>query len=374
MRVLVLNAGSSSLKASVVDPDRREALASVAVGWGSDASRSAERAGAVEHVLAAVRWHGVDLESLGAVGHRVVHGGTEFRTATLVDDAASSQLESLTALAPLHNGVAVDVLGAARRLLPDLPHVAAFDTAFHATLEPDAFAYPLPWSWHEEWGIRRYGFHGLSVAWAVRRAGELLAQAPTELSIVVAHLGSGCSVTAVDGGRAVATSMGFTPLEGLMMGTRPGSIDPGIMLRLLLDERLDARELEESLNHASGLLGLSGVSGDVREVSAAADAGHERAALALDVFVRRAAEGIAAAATSLSRLEAVVFTGGIGENAARLRARIAGRLSVIGVSPIGDAPTDVDSHLSVPGAQVAVLRVEAREDLVIADEVRRVVG
>jgi acetate kinase len=294
------------------------------------------------------------------------------RDPALIDDAMLAVLDELGTLAPLHNAVALDTIRAVRSLLPDQPQVAAFDTGFHAGLPEDAFVYPLPWPWYADWGIRRYGFHGLSVAWSVRRAGELLGRDPTGLRLVVAHLGSGCSVTAVECGRSMATSMGLTPLEGLAMGTRAGSFDPGIVLRLLREGRMTLAELSDALDHGSGLLGVSGVSGDVREVTDAARAGSDRAELALAIFVRRAAEGIAAAATSLSRVDALVFTGGIGEHAAEVRARIVGRLAPLGIDPIGIDPVTADAVLSAASATPAVLRIEAREDLVIAEAVEKV--
>jgi len=368
LRVLVLNAGSSSLKASAIEVGRRDALAAVAVDWGSDATKVTDREKTVSHALARLA-QATDLTDLAGVGHRVVHGGARFVEPALVDDAVLAELDELSELAPLHNPVAVDTIRAAREHLPGLPHVAVFDTAFHATLSPTGYLYALPYAWYEQWGVRRYGFHGLSVAWSVRRAGELLGRDPADLGLIVAHLGSGCSVTAVEGGKSAWTSMGMTPLEGLMMGTRAGSFDPGVMLKLLRDERLTLDGLSDALDHGSGLLGVSGVSGDVREVEAAAAAGNERAALALQMFVRRTAGYVAAAATSLRRLDAVVFTGGIGEHAADIRADIVGRLKLLGVGPIGDRSVDYDAVLSTAGAQVAVLRIEAREDLVIADAV-----
>ena len=376
-RVLVVNAGSSSLKASLLDvgsrlaePARRDPLAATTVEWGSDATRFTDRratlAAAIDGLL---RDAGADV--IDGVGHRVVHGGERFREPTVVDDDVLADLDEVSQLAPLHNPVAVETVRAARDVLPDVPHVAAFDTAFHVSLEPAAFAYPLPWEWRERWGVRRFGFHGLSVEWSVRRAAELLGRSESELSLVVAHLGSGCSVTAVAGGRSVATSMGLTPLEGLMMGTRAGSIDPGIILRLLAERRLPLEELADVLDHGSGLLGVSGVSGDLREVEAAARAGNERAALAIEMFVRRTAEGIASVASALDGLDAVVFTAGIGENAADVRARIVERLAVLGVAPIPSVAIMDDAILSAPGASPAVLRIDAREDLIIAGVVAR---
>jgi len=369
LRVLVLNAGSSSLKASVIEVGRREPLAATAVAWGSDATRVDDRRTTMTAALARLLT-ATDPADLAGVGHRVVHGGPRFHEPTLIDDAVLVELEGLTELAPLHNPVAVETIRAAREALPNLPHVAAFDTAFHGTLSPTGYLYPLPYEWYEEWGIRRYGFHGLSVEWSVRRAGELLGRRdPAGLGLIVAHLGSGCSVTAVDGGRSVWTSMGLTPLEGLMMGTRAGSFDPGVMLKLLRDGRLSVDELEIALEHGSGLLGVSGLSGDVREVEAAAAAGNKRAALALQMFVRRTAGYIAAASTSLSHLDGIVFTGGIGEHAAGIRAQIVGRLGLLGIEPIVEKAVQQDAVLSAPNSAVAVLRIEAREDLVIADAV-----
>jgi acetate kinase len=314
-----------------------------------------------------------DLAGLAGVGHRVVHGGSRFRQPTPVDDAMLAELDALADLAPLHNPVSVDTIRAARQALPRLPHVAAFDTAFHATLAPTAYVYALPHAWYEKWGVRRYGFHGLSVVWSVRRAAELLERDPAQLGLIVAHLGSGCSVTAVDAGRSVWTSMGMTPLEGLMMGTRAGSFDPGVMLELLRDRRLTLDELADALDHGSGLLGVSGVSGDMREVEAAAATGNERAALAMEMFCRRTAGYIAAAATSLRRIDAIVFTGGIGEHAAGVRALIVGRLGVLGVGPVGAQPVLEDVVLSPSESAVAIVRVEAREDLVIAEAVAEAV-
>jgi acetate kinase len=388
VRVLVLNAGSSSLKASLVEtPDRTVAQAST--GWGSDATAAQDRRGDVSMALERLGLGARDAARLDAVGHRVVHGGDEFRAATLVDDAVVARLRHVSDLAPLHNRVALETVETARALLSDVPHVACFDTAFHATLPEDAWRYPVPAAWRDDWGVRRYGFHGLSVEWAVARAAGLLGREPAGLAVVVAHLGSGCSVTAVRGGRSTDTSMGLTPLEGLMMGTRSGSIDPGILLRLLSERRLTLDELAETLDHRSGLLGVSGRSGDVRELTAAADAGDARATLALRMFARRAAAGIAAASTALPRLDALVFTGGIGEHAASVREDIVRRLAVIGIDPLpapraerartdadrgGAAGEPADARLSDPASRVAVLRVVAREDLVIARQAADAIG
>jgi acetate kinase len=369
-RILVLNAGSSSLKAALIEPPGAT-LGRTDASWGADASRAPDRAAGLRAVLA-----DLDIAADGAatgidaVGYRVVHGGDRFTAPARIDDAVVAGIEAVADLAPLHNGVALETIAAGRALLPQLTHVACFDTAFHATLEPAAFRYPVPERWFAEWGIRRYGFHGLSVAWSVGRAAALLGKPASDLCLVVAHLGSGCSVSAVEAGRSVDTSMGMTPLEGLMMGTRSGSIDPGVPFSLLDRELLDVAAISDELEHASGLLGVSGTTSDMRQLLEAEGEGDEAAALAVAMFVRRAAAGIAAAATALPRLDALVFTGGIGENAAAVRVRIVSHLAVLGLRPL--PPSDAaaaeatDHRLDDGHGPTAVLRIEAREDLVIA--------
>lgn len=367
-RVLVLNAGSSTLKASVLEVSPSAQLGpivpigSVGEAWGSDATRVADR----RRGLAAA------LERLGApevevVGHRVVHGGERFVEPVVADDAVVHALDALSPLAPLHNPVAVETLRTARDLLRGLPHVAVFDTAFHAALPEMRVRYPVPASWRHEHGVRRYGFHGLSVEWAASRAASMLGRPLEELALVVAHLGSGCSVTAVSGGRSVATSMGLTPLEGPMMGTRAGSIDPGVLLHLLR-RGVVVDDLAEALDHGSGLLGVSGVSGDVREVRAAAAGGSADAALALKMFADRVAGWIALIATALDRLDALVFTAGIGEHDGEMRASIVRRLAVLGFDEVAarDVAAAVADDTVLVGGPPAVLRVGAREDVVIA--------
>jgi acetate kinase len=296
----------------------------------------------------------------------VVHGGSRFRSAVRIDERVLKGIEALAEFAPLHNKVAAAAIRAARIALPGMPQVAAFDTAFHATLSEGQFVYPVPWRWTREYGIRRFGFHGLSVEWSTRRASELLRRQPGELGLVVAHLGSGCSVTAVLGGRSVATSMGLTPMEGLMMGTRAGSVDPGILLYMLRTRRAGRRELERALDHESGLVGVSGRAVGMRELEKAAGEGNRRAGLAIDMFVSRAAAGIAAVATALPRLDALVFTGGIGEHSGSVRSAIVRRLGPLGLSALPATDVRNDAVISQSGSTVAVLRVEAREDAVIA--------
>jgi acetate kinase len=372
VRVLVLNPGSSSLKVSVLEPPNRDPLATASIDWGADATRASGRASAVVAVLEELGASGVPVFSIDAVGYRVVHGGQRFTAPTLIDDSVVEEIDELASFAPLHNRIAAQTIRGARRALPEIPHVAAFDTAFHASLPHAGYRYPVPESWFRDWGIRRFGFHGLSVAWSTERAAELLGRSIEELRLVVAHLGSGCSVTAVDGGRSVDTSMGMTPLEGLMMGTRAGSIDPGVILELLRRDRLTLAGLSDVLDHGSGLLGVSG-SADVRELLAAEAKGDQAAALALELFVRRAAAGIAGSSTALPRIDAVIFTGGIGEHSGPIRKRIVDRLAVVGVRDVGDADVREDTVLGKAEDGPAVLRVEAREDVVIAESARAII-
>ena len=361
MRVLVLNPGSATLKATVVAPPDRRHGVDRTEPWTSD-----QAADVVASTIDALLAGGL----VDAVGYRVVHGGDRFTAPTLLDDPAVDAIEALGDLAPLHNPIAATTIRAARARLPDVPHVAAFDTAFHATLPEAAIRYPVPASWRAGSGIRRYGFHGLSVAWSMRRAAELLERPADELALVVAHLGGGCSVTAVDRGRSVDTSMGMTPLEGLMMGTRAGSIDPGIIFRMLRTGRA-AAVIEADLDHRSGLLAVGGTA-DMAELLEREARGDGAAVLAIEMFIRRTAAGIAAATTHLASVDAVVFTGGIGEHAPSVTDRIRDRLHLIG-APRAQTTQDGDTTTrSADGP--ATLRIAAREDLVIADAVVAIIG
>jgi acetate kinase len=330
--ILVANAGSSSLKLSVVgEDDSTTPVASFAEAP-----------------------YGVR-----AVAHRIVHGGERFRDPVLIDDGVRSELEALGDLAPLHNRLEARVIDDARRALPDLPHVAVFDTAFHATIPEEAATYAVPIRWREEWGVRRYGFHGLSVQWAVERVAVP--------RLVVCHLGAGCSITAVENGRSVDTTMGFSPLDGVPMATRSGAVDPAVPLYLIRTGRLDAAAIEEALEEESGLLGLSGVSSRVEELERSSAAG---ARLALAVFVHRLAAAIAAMTVSLGGLDALVFTGGVGEHSAAVRAAVCRRLAFLGV-----ALDETRNEGAVPDAEihagpVRIVVLEAREDVVAARAAR----
>jgi len=361
VRILVLNAGSSNLKASLIEPPKRAPAHERTVDW-VDEGRD-DGSATIREVLDLAGW------PIDAIGHRVVHGGELFTGPTRLGDEVVAAIESLTDLAPLHNPRALATIRATRRILPDVPQVACFDTAFHATLPESARRYPIPDDWTRA-GIRRYGFHGLSVSWSVQRASEMLGRPIEELSLVVAHLGGGCSVTAVDAGRSIDTSMGMTPLEGLMMGTRAGSIDPGILFRRLRDGQ-PVETVESDLDRRSGLLGVGG-SADIRTLLAREAGGDERSTLAVEMFVRRAAMAIAASATNLATVDAIVFTGGIGEHATTVRARICERLHLVRLDG-SELESDGDARLGTSTGP-PVLRIGAREDVVIAGQVADVVG
>jgi acetate kinase len=296
-----------------------------------------------------------------AVAHRVVHGGPRFREPVLIDDEVVGELEAAVELAPLHNAPALAAIREARAALPDLPHVAVFDSAFHATIPAEARTYALPAQVRDEWGIHRYGFHGLSVQWASEQVSVP--------RLVVCHLGGGCSVTAVRDGRSIDTTMGFTPLEGVPMATRPGSVDPGGLL-YLLGHHLTLEELARMLEHESGLLGLSGLSGDVRELEGSDS---ESARLALAVYTYRIAVAVGAMATALGGLDALVFTAGVGEHSAHVRAEVCGRLGHLGVDldPDANEAAQPDVTVSAPASTVQVVVLRAREDVVAARAARR---
>jgi len=306
------------------------------------------------------------------VGHRIVHGGERFRHAVLIDAGVESALRNLIDLAPLHQPKSLAALDAVSAALPNLPAVACFDTAFHASLPEAAATYALPAAWRERWGLRRYGFHGLSHAWVAHRVPVLLDRPAGELRIVSCHLGAGASLCAIRGGRSVDTTMGFTPLEGLVMATRSGSVDPGLVLWLLEHSGMSERALGDALEHESGLTGLAGT-GDMRVVLARAAGGGDRSAeLAIDVYLHRLRAGIAAMAAALGGLDALVFTGGVGEHAATIRAGALDGLEFLGLGIDRDRNLAVsgDVDLSSPGAPARTLVVTAREDLQIAREAR----
>jgi acetate kinase len=358
VRVLVVNTGSSSLKLSVLDRGRPVTSRTVERWQGEDD-------------LDEVRDFLAGAGPVAAVGHRVVHGGPAHDGPALVGDALLAELAALTDLAPLHQPRALAAIAAGARLLPGVPAVACFDTAFHRTLPPAAATYALPAAWNARWGLRRYGFHGLSHAYAVRRAAELAGRPLAALRVLSCHLGAGASLCAVRAGRSVDTTMGFTPLAGLVMATRSGSVDPGMLLWLLAGGELSVAEVTDALEHGSGLAGLSGTSGDLRDVRVARDAGSAEAALAYDVFVHRLVREAGAMVASCGGLDLLVLTGGIGEHAPDVRHALCEGLGHLGVEldAAANAAADADAVLSPAGARVPVAVVTAGEDRQIAREV-----
>jgi acetate kinase len=364
VRVLVVNAGSSSVKLSLLGDDD-EVL--------GEQELAAPRSTVDPHQLRAALDKG--LGDADAVGHRIVHGGERFRRATRIDQDVEVALRQLVELAPLHQPKSLAALDAVSEQLPGVPAVACFDTAFHATLTPAARTYALPAGWRERWGVRRFGFHGLSHAWIARRAPEVLRRSPDRLRIVSCHLGAGASICAIASGRSIDTTMGFTPLEGLVMATRSGSVDPGLLLWLLERSGMSERAIAGALEHESGLLGLAGTA-DMREVLLRAQANDARAQLALEVYIHRLRGGIAAMVAALGGVDALVFTGGVGERSAQIRAGAVTGLGFLGLvlDVRRNAHASGDVNVTAPTAQTNTLVVRAREDLEIARQTRAVLG
>jgi acetate kinase len=365
--ILVLNAGSSTLKFALFAGRSTETVAADTLEHPpADAVRNV--AGAVREAAAA--------DPILAVGHRVVHGGPRFTVSVAIDGAVIDEISRLSELAPLHNPAAVETIAEARRSFPGIPHVAVFDTSFFSDLPPRRHVYPLPYHWYAGHGIRRFGFHGINHAYCCARAAELLRRPEEGFRTVVCHLGNGCSATATIGGTPVATTMGFTPLEGLMMGTRAGSVDPGILLYAMGRLGLSASDLDRTLRHESGLLGVSGVSSDFREVRKAAREGNERARLALEIFADAVRAAVGALAAAAGGIDALVFTAGIGENAVELREEVCRGLGFLGLRFDAERNRSLRPDAVVspegPGGRVLVLR--AREELQIARETLRVAG
>jgi acetate kinase len=361
---LILNAGSSSLKWTVLDSDTEAVVAQGGESW------TGTEAGRYETAVHQILQH---LPPVAAVGHRIVHGGATLREAVVLDQHTRQLIADLVEIAPLHNPAALAGIDAALAALPGVPQVGAFDTAFHATLPEAAAVYPIPWDWTQQFGVRRFGFHGLSVQYAVRRSRELLGMLPRRL--VVCHLGAGCSVTAVLDGSSIDTTMGFTPLEGLMMARRSGSVDPGLLLYLLRHAGVSVDQLDRGLNEDSGLVGVSGVSEDWRAVGAAAAAGDQRAKLARAIFLHRLVEAVGGRVAALGGLDALVFTGGIGEHSLEVRQAVADSFAFAGLrlAVQSEITLEGDRDVATRDSSVKVLVVTAREDLTVLAEVRRLV-
>jgi acetate kinase len=363
VRILVVNAGSSSLKLRVLGPDDTVVVSEDLPAPGGQAGE------------AAVAQFIQDLPPVDAVGHRIVHGGTAFSEPVVIDRVVEERLRALTDLAPLHQPNSLAALEVVSALLPAVPAVACFDTAFHAAMPAAAATYALPPEWRKRWELRRYGFHGLSHAYVSRRAAELLGRSPDRLRVVTCHLGAGASLAAVLHGRSVDTTMGFTPLEGLVMATRSGSVDPGLVLWLQEHAGMPAAELAATLEHRSGLLGLAGTA-DMRVILASAETGDPGAGLALDVYVHRLRAAIAAMAASMNGMDGLVFTGGVGENAPTVRKQAAEGLAFLGVELDSERNLNArpDIEIGAEHALVRTLVITAREDLQIAREVRQALG
>ena len=361
MRVLVVNAGSSSLKVSLVDDDD-SAVAKHEFKAAGGRFEDAELEGAVR-----------GMEGVDAVGHRVVHGGKRHPASVRITPAVVDYLVSITDLAPLHMPPALAGIAAVRALLPRVPAVACLDTAFHSRMPAEASTYAVPLEWRTEHGVRRYGFHGFSHAYASRRAAEILGRPEAFLRTITCHLGSGASLAAVLGGRSVDTTMGLTPMEGLVMATRSGTVDPGMVLWLQRHAGMTEPQLNEALDQKSGLLALAGVA-DMREVLRGVAAGVERSRLAFDVYIHRLRSCIAAMAAAMNGADAVVFTGGVGEHAPAVRAAGVAGLRFLGleIDPDLNSKVEADGDVSAAGATARTLVVRAREDVEVAREVRRV--
>jgi acetate kinase len=381
--VLVLNSGSSSVKYALVDPETGERPLD---GQVEDIGTSG---GSYHDAIAQILGHLDDKGhvDLAGAGHRVVHGGERFSASVLVDDEVLAAIRSFSHLAPLHNPANLAGIEAVSAARPGLPQVAVFDTAFHQTMKPAAYRYAVPDEWYARYGVRRYGFHGTSYRFVSERAAALLARPPAAqtsagrpsagLRLVIAHLGNGCSAAAIAGGVSVDTTMGLTPMEGLVMGTRSGDVDPGLLGYLAERTGQDAASLTEALDTRSGLLGLSGTTNDMRTIQEAAEKGDERAGLALDVFVHRLAKAVAALAASLGGLDALVFTAGIGEHSPVVRGRVLARLGFLGLAedPAANAAHGraTGGRISRPGP-VQALVVPTDEELMIARDTARLVA
>lgn len=400
MKILVLNSGSSSQKSALFELDRKSLADPILplwegkLDWDGDAEtlsiRNSQGKKAREQRKRFPEEHGAAVESMlrnlwtgdtavlssakeiDVIGHRIVHGGPKLTEPTTITDQVKQAISHVSEIAPLHNKSGLAGIEIAQKLFPHKRQIAVFDTGFHRTLPKYAAVYPGPYEWFEQ-NIRRYGFHGINHEYCAQRAAQMLQRDLSSLKIVSCHLGSGCSLAAIDGGRSIDTTMGFTPLEGLMMGTRAGSIDPGILIHLMRKQHAGADELDSILNHDSGLLGISGISSDMRDVLEAAEKSNARAKLAFEIFIHRLQKGIAAMAASLGGLDAIVFTAGIGENSAAVRSASCAKLGFLGVEldQNKNASAEPDLDIAAPDSRVHILVIRAQEDWAIARECER---
>lgn len=401
MIILIVNCGSSSLKYQLLDMDGERIMASglmerigepvgrvshrtntasgpihqVAFERSMTNHRAAFRE-AIRQLTASATGAIAGPEEIDAVGHRVVHGGEAFQEPTLVDSAVLEAIENTIPLAPLHNPANLMVINIARELFPYIPQVVVFDTAFHHTLPPHACHYALPWSCYEELGVRRYGFHGISHRYVAREAARRLDLALESVNLITAHLGNGASICAIRDGASVDTSMGMTPLQGLIMGTRAGDLDPGVMMYIARRLNMSVDQLEDVLQNESGLKGICGMN-DMRDIQKAAKSGNDRARLALDMFAHRCRHYIGAYAFELGRVDALIFTAGIGENDAHIRAACCGGLAPLGLeldTLKNQAPEDHHGEISASGSRIKAYVIPTNEELEIARQTVKVVG
>lgn len=396
MKVLVINCGSSSLKYQLIDSRSEEVLAAgLCERIGIDGRMThtpssgntvvkndplPDHGAAIQAVLSALtdKAHGVisSLGEIGAVGHRLVHGGEKFAASVIINDEVIAEVEACNDLAPLHNPANLIGVRACRQIMPDVPMVGVFDTAFHQTMPPKAYLYGIPHQYYQEHKVRRYGFHGTSHNYVAKRVHHLAELDPDNSRVIVCHLGNGASVTAVKNGKSVDTSMGLTPLEGLIMGTRSGDLDPGVIEYIAKKEHLTLEEVLKVLNKESGVLGLSGVSSDFRDLTEAMEQGNEQATVAVEAFCYRVAKHIGAYTAALNGVDAIVFTAGIGENAAHIRSMICDYLGFLGITidEEKNAVRGKETEISTPDSKVSVFVIPTNEELAIARETAALLG
>lgn len=381
MHILAFNAGSSSLKFQLIEMYSELVIASGGAQWSSSIPRysfSSLESNSIDEevdrldIRSAANRAIADIQNrtdcnIDAIAHRVVHGGTQFTNPVVITEAVSASLRELVMLAPLHNGCSLEGVAAASQAFPDVPQIAVFDTSFHQTLSPEAYVYPVPFDWTAKWKIRRFGFHGLSHEYCASRAAEILDIPLADLRLIIAHLGHGVSLAAIRDGKSIDTTMGFTPLDGPMMATRSGSIDPGIVLHVQRQYGLSVKEFNDTLNHYSGLQGVSGISADMREIQRAAESGNERATLAIAMYVHSLRKAIGAMAATLGGLDALVFTGGVGENSATIREAACDGLAFLGLEldPVENSSARTDAFVSKVDSQANILIVATNEELTL---------